>query len=142
MAMVETGGNGHYGHRATDAGPGAEEHGISARRNGPDTGEALDALAATLEQIGHDQRALVERLHQLRRARASGRSWYDVLSEEEQPGSMQEVSMMLGNLSRASGRLRKELVEDLRAEGVSIPAIARMFGVTHQRVSNLLRRTG
>jgi hypothetical protein len=28
----------------------------------------------------------------------------------------------------------------LRAEGQSIPSIAHLFGVTHQRVSNLLRR--
>jgi transposase len=31
-------------------------------------------------------------------------------------------------------------VDTLRREGVSIPAIAKLFGVTHQRVSNLLRR--
>jgi predicted transcriptional regulator len=28
----------------------------------------------------------------------------------------------------------------LRSEGQSIPSIAHLFGVTHQRVSNLLRR--
>ena len=35
---------------------------------------------------------------------------------------------------------RSSLVVALRAEGQSIPSIAHLFGVTHQRVSNLLRR--
>ena len=42
-------------------------------------------------------------------------------------------------LGSSSGAFRRALVLALREEGVSIPAIARMFGVTHQRVSNLLR---
>ena len=106
-----------------------------------DTQEALDGLIETLEEIGREHRALIERLTRLREAQRRGTSWHEILSDEEPPGSMQAVSQMLGNLSRASGRLRKELVEELRREGVSIPAIARMFGVTHQRVSNLLRRS-
>jgi hypothetical protein len=32
------------------------------------------------------------------------------------------------------------MVISLRDEGASIPSIAGLFGVTHQRVSNLLRR--
>ena len=105
------------------------------------TREALDGLIETLEDIGQEHRLLIERLTRLREAQGNGNSWHEILSEEEAPGSMQAVSQMLGNLSRASGKLRKELVEELRREGVSIPAIARMFGVTHQRVSNLLRRS-
>ena len=54
---------------------------------------------------------------------------------------MQVVSQMLARLSKASGTVREELVDVLRAEGASIPSIARLFGVTHQRVSNLLRRS-
>jgi transposase len=53
---------------------------------------------------------------------------------------MQVVSRMLAGLAKASGTLRKELVDALRREGVSIPAIAKLFGVTHQRISNLVRR--
>jgi hypothetical protein len=53
---------------------------------------------------------------------------------------VQLVSTILRRQSEASGYLRRSLVVALRAEGQSIPSIAHLFGVTHQRVSNLLRR--
>ena len=56
------------------------------------------------------------------------------------PGTVQLVSAILRRQSEASGYLRRSLVVALRAEGQSIPSIAHLFGVTHQRVSNLLRR--
>jgi hypothetical protein len=102
---------------------------------------ALDALAEALEQIAQDQKVLAKKIDGLRRARRKGVAWQDILVEEDAPGSMQVVSAMLACLSKASGTLRKELVEELREEGATIPAIARLFGVTHQRVSNLLRRS-
>ena len=101
---------------------------------------ALDALSGALSQIAEDLQVLQAKLAALRSQRAGGMAWRDILASEEAPGSMQIVSRMLARLAKASGTLRKELVDTLRREGVSIPAIARMFGVTHQRVSNLLRR--
>ena len=114
--------------------------GTSGEQTGDASLAALDALSRALTQIAEDQRLLEAKLAALRSQRASGMAWRDILSSEEAPGSMQIVSRMLACLAKASGTLRKELVDTLRREGVSIPAIARMFGVTHQRVSNLLRR--
>jgi transposase-like protein len=144
---------------AADTGMGARYGGptaLSEHRPGPGNGSAnggapaepaedgtvpaIDALAGALREMAEDSRILEERLVELRRARAGGRPWREILSEEDPPGTMQVVSRMLATLAKASGTLRKELVDSLRREGVSIPAIARMFGVTHQRVSNLLRR--
>ena len=104
------------------------------------TVSALEALSVALREVAEDGRLLQERLESLRHERTAGTSWRDILAREEPPGTMQIVSRMLATLARASGTLRKELVDSLRREGVSIPAIARLFGVTHQRVSNLLRR--
>jgi hypothetical protein len=101
---------------------------------------ALDALSHALDEMGNDHKLLETRLQELHRQRSAGRPWRDILAEEDPPGTMQVVSRMLACLAKASGTLRKELVEALRREGVSIPAIAKLFGVTHQRVSNLLRR--
>lgn len=101
---------------------------------------ALDALSAALAEMAKDERLLEERLRHLHRERSQGRSWHEILGDEEPPGTMQLVSRILARLAKASGTLRKELVDALRREGVSIPSIARLFGVTHQRVSNLLRR--
>jgi predicted transcriptional regulator len=38
----------------------------------------------------------------------------------------------------ASGHTRRALAQAMRSEGTSIPTIARLFGVTHQRISNIL----
>jgi hypothetical protein len=102
---------------------------------------ALGQLAEALEANRRDHEIMLRRVEQLHQARASGMSWGDILSKEEGTGTMQLMSQMLGRLSAASGTLRKEMVYGLRDEGVSVPTIARLFGVTHQRVSNLLRRT-
>lgn len=108
--------------------------------DGDSTIHGLNELSRALEQMAKDQRLLESRLKDLQRQRSEGRAWRDILSEEDPPGTMQIVSRMLACLAKASGTLRKELVDALRREGVSIPAIAKLFGVTHQRVSNLLRR--
>ncbi len=134
-----SGSAGHAGERGSTHGGG---HGVAAEagRAGDATLDALDALSDALREMGDDQRLLEERLRELRRQRSEGRAWRDILADEDVPGTMQVVSHMLACLAKASGALRKELVESLRREGASIPAIAKLFGVTHQRVSNLLRR--
>lgn len=139
-----TRGNGEgYGsaHRRNGANGAVDrETGSSGHAEGDATIEALDGLARALKEMSKDQQLLEERLDGLRRQRAEGKAWRSILAEEDPPGTMQVVSRMLACLAKASGLLRKELVDTLRREGVSIPAIAKLFGVTHQRVSNLLRR--
>jgi len=83
---------------------------------------------------------LARRVEILRGSRESGASWSDLLQSEAGNGFMQLVSELLGGMSEASGTLRKSVVDELRRENVSIPRIAKLLGVTHQRVSNLLRR--
>ncbi len=124
-------------------GRGTQGRGTQGRgtQDGDATLRALAALSDALAEMSHDQRLLERRLRELHRQRAEGRAWHDILDEEDVPGTMQVVSRMLACLARASGTLRKELVDALRREGVSIPGIAKLFGVTHQRVSNLLRRS-
>jgi hypothetical protein len=130
MVIVENHRGGHASGAEHAASGGDEDR----------TLEALDALVVVLDKLSDDHRRLSGMVQELRRARAGGQAWKDVIFDEGEPGSMQLLSEMLGYLSKASGSLRKELVEELRQEGVSIPAIARLLGVTHQRISNLLRR--
>lgn len=144
---ADGGGNGSHreGSEATDDNPDGNGHGNGHQRyeestSGDSTLVALEALKGALDEMSHDRELLQRRLEELHRKRSEGKAWRDILSEEEPPGTMQVVSRMLACLAKASGTLRKELVDSLRREGVSIPAIAKLFGVTHQRVSNLLRR--
>ncbi|HEY3943118.1 MAG TPA: hypothetical protein VGL60_11625 [Acidimicrobiales bacterium] len=104
--------------------------------------DALEQLARVLEDNVRDHQVLAERIRSVEGLRAGGGSWREALEAEDDPGTLQLLSRTLARLSLASGVLRKALVVELRGEGNSIPSIARMFGVTHQRVSNLLRQTG
>jgi hypothetical protein len=101
---------------------------------------ALDELEAMLHENAESEKLLAKRVADLRSARRSGREWKTILAAEDEPGTVQLVSTILRRQSEASGYLRRSLVVALRAEGQSIPSIAHLFGVTHQRVSNLLRR--
>ena len=102
--------------------------------------KALDELESVLRVNAVSERLLAERIVQVRAARLNGLEWKAILGDEDEPGTVQMVSTILRRQSEASGYLRRSLVVALRAEGQSIPGIAQLFGVTHQRVSNLLRR--
>jgi len=101
---------------------------------------ALDELESVLRENAESEKLLSKRIADVRLARQNGREWKAILGDEDEPGTVQLVSTVLRRQSEASGYLRRSLVVALRAEGQSIPSIAHLFGVTHQRVSNLLRR--
>jgi hypothetical protein len=110
-------------------------------RTGPDDVlNALEELESVLRENAESERLLAKRIAEVRLARENGREWKAILGDEDDPGTVQLVSTILRRQSEASGYLRRSLVVALRAEGQSIPSIAHLFGVTHQRVSNLLRR--
>jgi hypothetical protein len=111
--------------------------------NGTDSDEVLKALGeldAVLKENAERERVLFQRIADVRLARENGQDWKAILANEDEPSTVQLVSTILRRQSEASGYLRRSLVVALRAEGQSIPSIAHLFGVTHQRVSNLLRR--
>jgi hypothetical protein len=102
--------------------------------------KALGELEAVLKENAERERILFQRIADVRLARENGQEWKAILANEDEPSTVQLVSTILRRQSEASGYLRRSLVVALRAEGQSIPSIAHLFGVTHQRVSNLLRR--
>jgi hypothetical protein len=113
-----------------------ERHGAAS----DDVLKALKELEGVLRENAESERLLSKRIADVRQARENGREWKAILGDEDEPGTVQLVSTILRRQSEASGYLRRSLVVALRAEGQSIPSIAHLFGVTHQRVSNLLRR--
>ncbi len=108
--------------------------------SGDEVLDALKELENVLRENAEQERLLSKRIADVRLARENGADWKSVLADEDEPGTVQLVSSILRRQSEASGYLRRSLVVALRAEGQSIPSIAHLFGVTHQRVSNLLRR--
>lgn len=111
-----------------------------ADERGDEVAGALDALSDAIEHNSGDERLLLGRIHGLRRARSGGIGTTAALENEPTPGTMQLLGRILSRLMDASGTARRALAHSMRNEGTSIPAIARIFGVTHQRVSNILNR--
>jgi hypothetical protein len=123
--------------------PVNSEHRAAEHSDAAGSDEVLKALAeldAVLKENAERERELFQRIAQVRLARENGQEWKSILAGEDEPSTVQLVSTILRRQSEASGYLRRSLVVALRAEGQSIPSIAHLFGVTHQRVSNLLRR--
>ena len=115
-------------------------HDDQSGADGDDVLNALGELDAVLRENAERERVLFQRIAEVRLARENGQEWKSILAGEDEPSTVQLVSTILRRQSEASGYLRRSLVVALRAEGQSIPSIAHLFGVTHQRVSNLLRR--
>lgn len=111
------------------------------RRSGDPILRALEAMAQALDVVAHEQRHLADQLEGMHASRAGGMTCLEILTTESGEGSIQLVSQLLARVSQSSGVMRRAVVEELRHEGASIPEVARLLGVSHQRVSNLLRRS-
>jgi hypothetical protein len=102
---------------------------------------ALDTLADTVEASAAEERLLARRIRRFRDARAAGSSWRQILADEPRPHALALITSILGRLTPLSGALRRRLVRGLRDEGASVSEIGEQLGVSHQRVSSLLRAT-
>lgn len=100
---------------------------------------ALDSLAIAVDESEADSRQLKRNLAVVRGRRLRGRRWSEIIGDESTPGTLALLGRILARLGNASGAFRRALARDLRAEGESVTGIARLFGVTHQRTSALLR---
>ena len=111
----------------------------------PADDDATRALCALLDELdtckGQLEQAR-ERAVQLLEARRSGSPWLEIVSEEERPLIVEQISSVLSTLSTAGASWRREQAAALQAEDVSINRIAAMFGVTRQRISALLKEAG
>lgn len=98
----------------------------------------LDELAHRFDDGARDIRLLARRVRRLREGRAGGRSWHS-LAGGALPGVLHLVDRVVRRISGDGGSLRRVLVGGLRREGATVPGIARLLGVSHQRISVLLR---
>jgi hypothetical protein len=111
-----------------------------------DTGTAPDgadaALARLVEELGlvADELRLAQgRALELQEQRALHRTWFDIVSAEERPLIVEQVSRAMSSLATVGGLWRREQAAALALENVSINRIAALYGVTRQRVSAILR---
>ncbi len=101
--------------------------------------DALDLLEGALrDNIRRNEQAL-SRAQDIRRQRAIGEPYREIVSPEARPLIVELIAENMKVLSTAGARLRREMAQALRDEGLTIDAIAKLFGVSRQRISELLR---
>jgi DNA-directed RNA polymerase specialized sigma24 family protein len=100
---------------------------------------ALDDLETALADNQERARAMKRRIAQIRRRRSTGDTWSSVVSAETPPLIVQLVTESSRALDEHGARVRRTEVLALHDEGMTMEQIAKLFGVTRQRVSSLLR---
>ena len=103
----------------------------------------LTALAAIETAAGENVERSLEvqrRAAMLRQRLESGEDLVDIVRDEESPRVVELLSTNMTTLETAGAEVRAAQALALRAEGLTIQAIADLFGVTRQRVSALLKQ--
>jgi len=101
---------------------------------------ALTAVAEAADEVALDQQRLARRARSMKRQNQLGWSWSQILQRERQPGLLVLLNRSARRLHEVSSRFRPALGQVLIHEGLSTRQLAKMFGVTHQRISAMLNR--
>lgn len=100
---------------------------------------SLGELTSKLDETIEEGQQLNGELRRVRSRRAAGASMWEAIGPGRPPRAVALLDEMLGSLAEVSGVLRRVLVSGLHREGERVGAIAARFGVSHQRISTLLR---
>ena len=101
---------------------------------------ALDDIDTAAGNNVERNLAIQQRARQLRERLETGEPLVDLVRNEEPPLIVELLSTNMATLDTAGAELRAAQALALRAEGLTIEAIAELFGVTRQRISALLRQ--
>jgi hypothetical protein len=98
---------------------------------------ALDELVVAIRRTQRSLEDAVARAEDLRGRRLAGQPYREIVAADQRP-LVEVVSSSTNRLIEAGSRFRRAQARALRAEGLTMEAIADLFGVTRQRVSHLL----
>lgn len=101
--------------------------------------QALDELERALERNREMTEQVQERITYLRGELAAGRKLPEIVPVEETPVLVRLLTETANLLHTSGTRVRRTEARALHREGMSMEEIARLFGVSRQRVSQLLR---
>ncbi|MDA8298336.1 MAG: helix-turn-helix domain-containing protein [Actinomycetota bacterium] len=109
--------------------------------SGPDTSVtlAINALQDSLEESARREAALSRQLDAMKRARRAGREWREVLANDANMHAVTVVGEIARRLGESGASFRRTLALALVREGDGLSEIARRFGISRQRVFNLVR---
>jgi hypothetical protein len=100
---------------------------------------ALEVVAADVDQAADDEREIARQARSMQHLRDLGWSWTHILNGESAPGILTRLRDSAHKLLHATSQLTAALAHGLHEEGQSLRQIGHLLGVTHQRVSAILR---
>jgi hypothetical protein len=115
---------------------------MSANSSNDPVVSAIDELASAVKANVEDEKILTKNLRAMRSSRIKGATARELFASESGPSTLSVLGRVMLRVGHASGIFRRALARDLRDSGESVTSIARLFGVTHQRTSALLRQEG
>jgi hypothetical protein len=101
---------------------------------------ALTVLEDGLDDERKRASLIKKRIAQIRRARAAGASYSEIVSSNDSPLIVQLLTESSIALGTWGADVRRAEAHALYDEGLTMEEIAEHFGVTRQRVSTLLRK--
>lgn len=101
--------------------------------------DALDAVGLTLDGAQAHRKHVERRVRLIRRQLASGRLLSEIVVDEEQPLIVRIMRDASSEMVDAFSRLQRAEAQLLHAEGISMERIGRLFGISRQRVAELVR---
>lgn len=101
--------------------------------------DSLLGLERSLEVNDLRTQAMRTRIADIREQRLAGRSYSEIVSAEARPLIVELLTQSVRELDSAGVRVRRDEARALREDGMTMEAIAELFGVSRQRVSALLR---
>jgi predicted XRE-type DNA-binding protein len=112
--------------------------------------DAADEVLAALDELVRVGRAnitawvaVMERVEEVRVYRARGLGYLEMPQAENGAATIIDaISANQERLTAAAAQFRRVLAHRLQAEGLSVAAVARAFGVSRQRVASLLAEEG
>jgi hypothetical protein len=102
--------------------------------------DALEAVAEAAETTARESRAIAEESRRVSAERAAGQTLRQAMAAGGPQRALGLAEQTTRRLLRTASQLRKALVHELTVEGAGVSAISRLFGVSHQRISMLLKR--
>ncbi|MGB5167480.1 MAG: hypothetical protein WBP49_03635 [Acidimicrobiia bacterium] len=102
--------------------------------------DALTDIEAAAKRNAERSRQLQRRAHQLRQQLEAGKNLVELVEAEDTPRMVELISTNMATLETAGAEFRAAEALALRAHGLTIEAIADLFGVTRQRISALLKQ--
>lgn len=102
--------------------------------------EVLSALQDLIDVLenGSLHLEIGERAQLVARLRRDGLSYSEIADRELRPLIVEMIGTHVSSLVDATGRLRRAQARALHDEGLTMAQIAELFGVTRQRISQLI----